>query len=124
MRKVHPCQRSILVMKFIRLQASMYVANHLLPHVLHQSPYRPIDAFCISLITCADTRQDTGNFYNFSNIRYAAPPVGNLRFAPPQAPTQNRSSVNKGQTSRYVELLVLIVNAFAMVPDSTLQKKV
>ncbi|KAH7393917.1 Alpha/Beta hydrolase protein [Phaeosphaeria sp. MPI-PUGE-AT-0046c] len=42
----------------------------------------------------------TGNFYNFSNIRYAAPPVGNLRFAPPQAPATDRSSVNKGQTSR------------------------
>lgn len=42
----------------------------------------------------------TGNFYNFSNIRYAAPPVGQLRFAPPQAPANNRGSVNNGQTSR------------------------
>ncbi|KAN0102190.1 acetylcholinesterase precursor [Hyaloscypha variabilis] len=42
----------------------------------------------------------TGNFYNFSNIRYAAPPVGDLRFAPPQAPGKNRSSVNTGSTSR------------------------
>ncbi|KAH7095012.1 carboxylesterase family protein-like protein [Paraphoma chrysanthemicola] len=42
----------------------------------------------------------TGNFYNFSNIRYAAPPVGNLRFAAPQAPAKNRSSVNTGSTSR------------------------
>ncbi|KAI4711409.1 hypothetical protein J4E89_003974 [Alternaria sp. Ai002NY15] len=43
---------------------------------------------------------DTGNFYNFSNIRYAAPPVGDLRFAPPQAPAENRSSINTGETSR------------------------
>ncbi|KAH7417834.1 carboxylesterase family protein-like protein [Cadophora sp. MPI-SDFR-AT-0126] len=42
----------------------------------------------------------TGNFYNFSNVRYAAPPVGDLRFAPPQAPGENRSSVNTGSTSR------------------------
>ncbi|KAH0267037.1 hypothetical protein KCU71_g19646, partial [Aureobasidium melanogenum] len=28
----------------------------------------------------------TGGYYNFSNIRYAAPPVGDLRFAAPQAP--------------------------------------
>jgi acetylcholinesterase len=45
--------------------------------------------------------QSTGNFYNFSNIRYAAPPIGNLRFAPPQAPATNRSSVDNGGTSRY-----------------------
>ncbi|CAN9389432.1 unnamed protein product [Alternaria alternata] len=43
---------------------------------------------------------DTGNFYNFSNIRYAAPPVGNLRFAPPQAPAENRSTINTGSVSR------------------------
>jgi acetylcholinesterase len=55
--------------------------------------------YCIYLLF--NTTQDTGNFYNFSNIRYAAPPVGNLRFAPPQAPAQNRSSVNKGGVSRY-----------------------
>ncbi|KAG9380385.1 PnbA Carboxylesterase type B [Pyrenophora tritici-repentis] len=43
---------------------------------------------------------DSGNFYNFSNIRYAAPPVGNLRFAPPQAPAVNRSAVNNGDAAR------------------------
>ncbi|KAI8939663.1 hypothetical protein NX059_003420 [Plenodomus lindquistii] len=42
----------------------------------------------------------TGNFYNFSNIRYAAPPIGDLRFAPPQAPAKNRSAVNNGDISR------------------------
>ncbi|KAF2827253.1 alpha/beta-hydrolase [Ophiobolus disseminans] len=42
----------------------------------------------------------TGNFYNFSNIRYAAPPVGKLRFAPPQAPATNRTSINSGGSSR------------------------
>lgn len=38
----------------------------------------------------------SGGYYNFSNIRYAAPPVGNLRFAAPQAPATNRSTVNTG----------------------------
>lgn len=31
-------------------------------------------------------------YYNFSNIRYAAPPLGNLRFAAPAAPLNNRSA--------------------------------
>jgi hypothetical protein len=45
--------------------------------------------------------QDTGRFYNFSNIRYAAPPIGNLRFALPEAPVKNRSSINDGGVGRY-----------------------
>lgn len=44
--------------------------------------------------------QETGNFYNFSNIRYAAPPVGELRFASPQPPAANRSAVNTGSVGR------------------------
>ncbi|KAF2219183.1 carboxylesterase family protein-like protein [Elsinoe ampelina] len=43
---------------------------------------------------------DTGRYYNFSNIRYAAPPVGNLRFAEPAAPARNRGSVQTGQQNR------------------------
>jgi hypothetical protein len=43
--------------------------------------------------------QDTGiPYYNFSNIRYAAPPVGNLRFAQPVKPAVNRT-LNDGQQS-------------------------
>ncbi|PVH68955.1 hypothetical protein DL98DRAFT_189930, partial [Cadophora sp. DSE1049] len=38
--------------------------------------------------------------YNFSNIRYAAPPLAKLRFSPPQTPTSNYSSVNDGLDSR------------------------
>ncbi|KAF2263515.1 alpha/beta-hydrolase [Lojkania enalia] len=40
---------------------------------------------------------ETVGFYNFSNIRYAAPPV---RFAPPEAPKKNRKSVNTGNVGR------------------------
>ncbi|KAF2008195.1 acetylcholinesterase precursor [Amniculicola lignicola CBS 123094] len=42
----------------------------------------------------------TGGFYNFSNIRYAAPPIGNLRFAAPASPAKNRTAINTGSTGR------------------------
>ena len=48
----------------------------------------------------AITFNETGQFYNFSNIRYAAPPVGDLRFRAPQPPETNRSSVNDGSMGR------------------------
>ena len=37
------------------------------------------------------TIKDTGKYYNFSNIRYAAPPLGALRFSDPQPPENQRS---------------------------------
>ncbi|KAF8853879.1 alpha/beta-hydrolase [Acephala macrosclerotiorum] len=43
------------------------------------------------------TINETGNYYNFSNIRYAAPPTGNLRFAAPVAPTTINRTLNDGQ---------------------------
>lgn len=43
---------------------------------------------------------EIGSFYNFSNIRYAAPPTGQHRFAPPQPPATDRSSVNDGSQGR------------------------
>lgn len=44
----------------------------------------------------ANLGQQTGQVYNFSNIRYAQPPVGNLRFAAPVAPTGRNTKVNNG----------------------------
>ncbi|KAL9101699.1 MAG: hypothetical protein Q9163_003064 [Psora crenata] len=39
----------------------------------------------------------TGSYYNFSNIRFAAPPLGNLRFREPAPPLlEDRSKVNNG----------------------------
>lgn len=35
---------------------------------------------------------DSRTYYNFSNIRYAAPPTGSLRFQLPQDPADNRSA--------------------------------
>ncbi|KAF2870973.1 carboxylesterase family protein-like protein [Massariosphaeria phaeospora] len=48
----------------------------------------------------ASSFNETGGFYNFSNIRYAAPPIGNLRFAAPQIPAENRSAVQSGNVGR------------------------
>lgn len=38
--------------------------------------------------------------YNFSNIRYAAPPLGDLRFRAPVAPEQDREQVQNGSIGR------------------------
>ncbi|KAH7371178.1 carboxylesterase family protein [Pyrenochaeta sp. MPI-SDFR-AT-0127] len=42
----------------------------------------------------------TGGYYNFSNVRYAAPPVGDLRFRAPVPPESNRSAIQDGTTAR------------------------
>ncbi len=44
--------------------------------------------------------QSVGAFYNFSNIRYADPPVGNLRFRAPVPPRGRSTSVNQGTVGR------------------------
>ena len=43
---------------------------------------------------------ETGNFYNFSNIRYAAPPVDSNRFSAPQKPAVDRHTVQDGSKMR------------------------
>lgn len=41
--------------------------------------------------------KETGNYYNFSNIRYAAPPLGDRRWRVPVAPKRNRRRVQTGE---------------------------
>lgn len=41
-----------------------------------------------------------GGRYNFSNIRYAAAPIGELRFAAPSPPVEDRSTVQLGDVPR------------------------
>ncbi|KAL9582931.1 MAG: hypothetical protein Q9203_005285 [Teloschistes exilis] len=43
---------------------------------------------------------DSGRTYNFSNIRYAEPPVGDLRFRAPVPPQQVNRSVDQGLVGR------------------------
>ncbi|OJD32155.1 carboxylesterase family protein [Diplodia corticola] len=43
---------------------------------------------------------ETAAYYNFSNIRYAAPPVADLRFRAPVSPVTDRSSVQDGSELR------------------------
>ncbi|KAI5838297.1 acetylcholinesterase precursor [Morchella snyderi] len=44
----------------------------------------------------ATSYNESYDSYTFSNIRFAAPPTGSLRFAAPQAPLQNRTAVQDG----------------------------
>lgn len=40
--------------------------------------------------------QETYDAYVFSNIRFAAPPIGALRFSPPQPPAVDRTKIHDG----------------------------
>ena len=46
------------------------------------------------------TLQDTGGYYNFSNIPYAQPPLGALRFAKPEAINHTSDQLNHGTIGR------------------------
>ncbi|GAB1191528.1 hypothetical protein APSETT444_000707 [Aspergillus pseudonomiae] len=47
---------------------------------------------------------ETTGLYNFSNIRYAAPPLGNLRFRAPLPPKVNRAEVQTGALAQNIHL--------------------
>jgi cholinesterase len=42
----------------------------------------------------------TGNYYNFSNIRYAEPPLGSLRFNAPVPPKGRNRTIDDGSVAR------------------------
>ena len=44
--------------------------------------------------------QESDDYYSFTNIRYAAPPTGHLRFAKPARPEVDRSAIQDGLTGR------------------------
>jgi hypothetical protein len=46
------------------------------------------------------TFKNTGLYYNFSNIRFAQAPIGDLRFTPPLPPVTNRSVIQSGTDGR------------------------
>ncbi|KAF7595443.1 hypothetical protein BBP40_006065 [Aspergillus hancockii] len=57
---------------------------------------------------------ETTGLYNFSNIRYAAPPLGNLRFRAPMPPRVNRSRVQTGVVGRVCPQATPIWSKFIM----------
>ncbi|KAM5353345.1 hypothetical protein ACJZ2D_016752 [Fusarium nematophilum] len=59
----------------------------------------PVLNFGYALHRAADFNE-TGGYYNFSNIRYAAPPLGHLRFRAPAPPAIDRSVIQDGLESR------------------------
>ncbi|KAL9564730.1 hypothetical protein ACKAV7_011182 [Fusarium commune] len=44
--------------------------------------------------------EGSSNLYNFSNIRYGEPPIGDLRFAKPVAPKGRNVTIDKGDVGR------------------------
>lgn len=52
----------------------------------------------VSLIQAQANLTAKDPYYKFMNIRYAEPPIGDLRFAPPVAPTVRNATVNDGKS--------------------------
>ena len=82
-----------------------------LPSHVHARPSQPLahrDTNTTTLPTVdlgyvvqrATVFNDTGNYYNFSNIRYAQPPTGDLRFRAPLPPLTNRTTIETGEIDR------------------------
>lgn len=59
-----------------------------------------VSFLCLSRVDVADlthcVAQTSGQYYNFSNIRYGQAPLGNLRFAAPLKPYTDRPVFNDG----------------------------
>ncbi|KAF4637403.1 hypothetical protein G7Y89_g693 [Cudoniella acicularis] len=60
----------------------------------------PLPTVDLGYVIQRATINETGSYYNFSNIRYGAPPTGHLRFAAPIPPTTTNRTVNDGQQGR------------------------
>lgn len=58
-----------------------------------------LNASTPKLTALTRNQEDTG-LYNFSNIRYAQPPVGPLRFRAPEPPTGRTEEVQTGDQGR------------------------
>ena len=72
-----------------------------LGYELHQASSFNVSSFnCSPIPLSPNYVQPEGGFYNFSNIRYAEPPVGELRFRAP-VPLRNRSrAIDQGKIGR------------------------
>lgn len=71
-----------------------------LGYAVHQATYYEVDfpRLCALVdIGTNNTSQPRIDAYVFSNIRFAAPPTGSLRFGAPQAPPEDRSTIHDGR---------------------------
>lgn len=97
---------AILLAASILAQGSSTLPIVDLGYTLHQATIGVRDVFgCLysslhfRTLTLHDQSTENGvSYLNFSNIRYAAPPIGALRFAAPIRPAVNRT-VQDGQTT-------------------------
>lgn len=104
----------ITILLFVYTCAAAYAGY---PWTHHGSHFPIVDVgygrYQASLNVCFISRQyprllsvltlrtkETGNYYNFSNIRYAEPPVGSLRFSLPVSPRGRDTSVDTGSIAR------------------------
>ncbi|KAK4615323.1 Carboxylesterase patB [Fulvia fulva] len=81
----------------MRISSLAAVAAYILAS--HAQPQNSSDLPTVDLgynVQQGSSYNDTGRYYSFNNIRYAAPPLGDLRFRAPQAPETNRSVVQNG----------------------------
>ncbi|KAF2233725.1 alpha/beta-hydrolase [Viridothelium virens] len=89
----------------MQLHPSLITVLCTLAPLVATSPSRRTDSSPLPTVNLGYQIQQASGFnssfsyYNFSNIRYAAPPLGNLRFAAPEAPARN-STINNGLDSR------------------------
>lgn len=94
----HPIRRSSNMVVVNQCRA-LFLASCLSAAASAQNATLPIVDLGYELHQAAHFDSVT-NLYNFSNVRYAAPPVGDLRFAAPQVPAVNRSVLQRGDVGR------------------------
>jgi len=70
-----------------------------LGYTIHQAISYNVSSSLFETVGWLTRLQSTGQYYSFSNIRYAQPPTGDLRFAAPLPPLTNRT-LQKGEIQR------------------------
>ncbi|EAW20417.1 carboxylesterase family protein [Aspergillus fischeri NRRL 181] len=92
--------------------------------VLLGAAFRIIEAASLPIVDLGYELHQASSFnnehgwYNFSNIRYAAPPLGQLRFRPPVPPMTDRSEIQTGNVGRVcpqVEMPQWATTAYAFI---------
>ena len=84
-------------LEFVLADSSYPSSDLLMPIVdlgyeLHQATFNASDSDFLAAqpsksFSLTSSVKESGQYYNFSNVRYGAPPLGNLRFSAPTAPT-------------------------------------